>query len=363
MSDIEDIRAMGGLGKAAGIASGISAGVESFFNVRSQLQEQALKKKLANAQSIEAYSKIIPYLGTDAAGPLAEKMGLIPHMDATAGAAQAQPPADGSQAPSNPGGQAPPSAHLDANPQQPTAAANSVQLTPAQRYQKAIADSYRKPQGEREGLMAVAKTEWEHEQPDYKAGLNAKAWEPLKDPMARMNTVGEQYTRGVRALKEGGPKSAPIIEDALAQMTVQSGGKPIPIAEQFAEEPRLLAKYNDWVSQKKKGQMDPELAEAFKKKFDLVGGAARDAYLSAGKDAEKRASGWSQEKPGWSRVGAVDAMNAQMGPLHKGKAAEGLVPGGLMGGDNANAKAKAPALPPGGLSRDQFKSWVLKHAP
>ena len=76
--------------------------------------------------------------------------------------------------------------------------------------------------------------------------------------------------------------------------------------------------------------------------MDLVAGAARDAYLRAGKDAEGRAAPWYDQPAGWSKSSTIDSINAGMGPLRRGLVHS--APGGLMGAEGRTTLA-APKQP------------------
>ncbi len=69
-----------GLGQGAGIASGLAQGMQAFVNTRSALTDQEIKKRLANAQSTDAYAKLLQSgLFPDEADAKARQLGIVPY--------------------------------------------------------------------------------------------------------------------------------------------------------------------------------------------------------------------------------------------------------------------------------------------
>lgn len=319
-----------GLGIAAGIAQGLGEGVKSYFSTRNTLAEEAIKKKLANVQSIEAYSKLAPVIGRDKAMGLMQNAGLVdPGFSFQSGALpdpQQSTQPTSSQSPTAPNSLAPSggtSTLLD-----------SANAGLNQDWGNMDVD-------QRAMAQFKAKGDWEKAQPAAQAELTSKAWEPLKENVTRIQTVGELHKTLTDALKQGGPKSIPIIENAMGQMaTFQNGGKPMSVVELMQENPQVAARYNEFVAKAKRGEYDPEGAELIKQKGDLLAKSARDSYIAAGKGAEARAGNWFQQPQGWSaRLPIIDQINSNMGPLHKEQKSK---PKGLISGDN-NVQAGQPS--------------------
>lgn len=68
-----------GLSEWGGISKGLAEGLQTYIQTQNILQETAIKKRLANAQSVDAYAKLIDVAGTDVANQEKEHLGLMPN--------------------------------------------------------------------------------------------------------------------------------------------------------------------------------------------------------------------------------------------------------------------------------------------
>ena len=68
----------GGLAAGAGLAQGLVEGVKLYYQTQNMLAEQAIKKKLANAQSLDAISRYKGVSSRSDTQNMAEQTGLLP---------------------------------------------------------------------------------------------------------------------------------------------------------------------------------------------------------------------------------------------------------------------------------------------
>jgi hypothetical protein len=81
----------GGLGAAAGISQGLLQGIQTYMQTKNMLEEQAIKKQLANAQSVDAYAKTLDIAGKSTADSQLGNLGLLPKSSEQSGLAQQSP--------------------------------------------------------------------------------------------------------------------------------------------------------------------------------------------------------------------------------------------------------------------------------
>lgn len=141
-----------GLARNAGIAEGLAKGVDAFFNRQNQMQEMALKERMsdiqqyqANAQGIEAASKLADIYGTAEAAPILQAKGLIPQ--SSSAPSGLLPPDQNAPARASPGATNP---NVGANPNSPNANAPSgpdLDETPSAQKPQSEIDSVRTQAG------------------------------------------------------------------------------------------------------------------------------------------------------------------------------------------------------------------------
>lgn len=231
------------LSAAAGAAQGVSSGVDAFFNMRSRLNEEAIKKQLANAQSLDAYSKLVSSgIYPEDAEKVAQRFGLIqgggmlpspepanqgasnPNVGfANAPSGSADPTSNAKAgmagAPLAPSGQA----YRSETPNQgmlPDRATFKAAGAPYQAYQAAVKQSLdpKYQQDLQKGALDLKNSQY-----NYNMAPIEKTNTYLGDQKTAAMDASTNYVTVARALKQGGEGTPGVVFPALSKLANPRG--------------------------------------------------------------------------------------------------------------------------------------------
>ncbi len=334
-----------GLGQGAGIASGLAQGMQAFVNTRSALQEEAIKKKLANAQSIEAYGKLVPAIGRTRATGIAENMGLIP-----SGMIPQQPAQQTPQPESHsPSGLAP-TGGLPLDDSGKTSSGNSPAQTSNQAFTDSLSDmdepsrnvAMFEHQKQFEQDQKRQQALWEQQQPAAKATLANELAKPttsfhdlIKDDAAKTQAAAKNTKDIFDILDEGGTRSKQAVMELLPEVFHPGNPRAGDIPTQFAKGSKAREEIADYVAGKTTGEFSPETADAIKQMTARL-------YKNQAQTYQGKVNAVSGAYPGADKsvaaVPEMDVMNKHLAGLAKAKGQEES-PRGLM---SAPANASSP---------------------
>ena len=239
------------LAQGAGIASGLLEGIQSAMQMQNMLQEQALKKKMANAQTLEAMGKLAEATTPEFARQQFQKMGLV-------APDQAQPRLLG-PSPSTGGASSDQSAQSGNQPGQQMGMAqpNDPLAMPTYEQFKARPNAYGKMAWNTYGTRykhdvdmqdPFFKAQFDKEQAGAKNAQNEqynKGAEEFAKPLQEMTSMTDAYKKGEFLRQHPSPQAyntallAFIREDSPGQVPGST------TLEHIAEIPSLNQKYKD----------------------------------------------------------------------------------------------------------------------
>lgn len=262
---------MDSLGMGAGIGQGLQSAVSTYLQTQGMLQEQAIKKRLANAQSVDAYTKLFQTGGRSTANNMAKSLGL-PGTDSSS-TEQAQGMI---QAPESGMIQIPPPANAEQGMIQGGGSSDQASVDPkaqaAGQYAKAVNAAYDLPESARGPLLKsagdtyaiaadpVAKQGYEKGQTDLKNAKLAPAMELKRqyeglDSTTNLKKIGTAVSKSMDA-----DLSSPLGQKTLVYnlMVAENPGSVATegkLDDVRQASPSLFQHYADKVSQASTGEL------------------------------------------------------------------------------------------------------------
>lgn len=356
-----------GLAQAAGVAQGLGQGAQSYVQTQNMLQEQAIKKKLANAQSADAYSKLLQSIDPERAQQLGKQFGLLPGGGLISPSSAAPSSgSDGSPEPINedpshysPTGLAPSGAdHLDDSAQPPTASGVFLKNLPWNMQKQAELSSYQ----EEQKLLAQRKEKQWEEQNLPKESAEAQhaqfaptkeAYDATKSARDDMSTEASSYIRLKKALETGGEHAGSVAVQAFQRMNNPDIKR--MLGGELGEEKGTLNKIeNDIAEHQGKGISDNSAA-AIERIADRVHGVMSENFRNQMKDmSDVYVPGGAN--PAFTRMHELDAADKLMN--------QGSVLGKRKVPQSEGMTTSAPAgiLAKPGMSKEEFLNWHRNNA-
>ncbi len=336
----------GALSAAAGAAQGIASGVDAFFNTRTRLNEEAIKKQLANAQTIDAYAKLTNVMTPNQIGGILRQQGLIP--DAPQGMLQTtQQPTQNlgsNMKMTSPGFD---SAARAAGPSSNPNVGGSNQLAP-----DGMPDVGNMLPWQKEQALKEYNTKWEQEQPQAKATLQNATNVPKDQAMGqakpyvdRMTSVASSYTSAMNLLNNPTPQSPKLIFSYIAHMAQPDSNKPqLSVEEAIQKEPQLWNRLTNDVSLKTTGRFSEETTKDLKETLERLYQPEAANYKSSVEFLKANAPQGSNLNLDIPIMKQIESQRRSKKTKQTGEESGGE--GGLLG-TNALAGGKG-AKPPGG---------------
>lgn len=235
----------------SGIGQGLTAGADSFMRTQSMLEQQAIAKRLANAQSVDAYSKLWGVGGKQAADAQAKNLGLMqqPVDQSQVSAPPAQAPSPGMLPPQ-------PSQPSPQSPQQPSGMLTPDVNTPDKPAQVSPSDFQNMGQSGREYYMKYqspeAQVALQKSQADLKnANLEQfnKGNESFKSTKETFETAADAYGKLMKVTGDNSPKNLQsalmqVIKLDMPRQAVRMGS-----LQAMQEDPQIMQKYGNQISE------------------------------------------------------------------------------------------------------------------
>lgn len=370
------------LGAAAGISEGLGAGVQAFLQTRQMLTENEIKKRLANAQSEDAYAKLIDVGGTDIANGEKKNLGLVgaPGLVKPDSAMPQKAPQEfqSQSSQEQAGANARPSADAgSANPNVGTAQTGGTGMAPegAQRIDAsnqpsglinpndAIKSAMRQPKAYR-GLMlgpvqaqleSQAKLSTPQGQAEYRKQLadaqnseletqkkpidirNAgnepfeKGASEFKTAKADFETGAEAYSKLMRLTNDPSPKNFQSATMQLIKADLPGQAARMGTIEAMEQSPVIMQKYGDLIQEAKSGVPTQRSIEDLQRTGTDIYLENSNRFRAAQNDEIKNAASRGAKSTSYVNSSFADQIDSLANKTKKGmKAYEAPTPGGLL---------------------------------
>lgn len=249
------------LAQGAGAAKGLLEGLQAAFQTQNMMQEQALKKKLANAQTAEAFSKLAGVTGRQYAEDKFRELGLFPEEESRSSSSvngmvnpNAAPQSNEPQA--QQGG---PSSQLQAN--------NSSSPYGLPSYEKFKQDpmaygemgaKYYGPKLQHEIMMSdpAYRTDFQKKQTDLaNANLEQfnKGAESFGKTKAEMGNANDAFGKAMRLTDDPSPKNYQAALLALVKLDMPGQAANMTSIEQMEQNPQVMQKWGDFIKMGRTG--------------------------------------------------------------------------------------------------------------
>jgi len=277
-----------GLAQGAGAAQGLAQGLQAYVQTKTALQDQAIKKKLASAQTGDAYAKLLQSgLYPDEADAKARELGIIPYSEGEKPTGFTTPPVQSQQAvqqqqtpPGSSNANAPVAPTIDDSSKSPSASgsftggplneqqgkAMGLTFTGLRQFNATQAEKNADEQRSRDNILWAA----EHD-PAKKAAIVNATSEPttkfhdlIKDDQAKTQAAAKNTKDIFDILDQGGTRSKQAVMELLREIFHPGNPRAGDIPTQFAKGSKAREEIADYIEGKTSGQFSPETAEAIK---------------------------------------------------------------------------------------------------
>jgi len=255
-----------GLATGAGISSGLLEGIQSALQMQNMMQETAIKKRMANAQSMEAFARLAESTTPEYARQQMQRSGLLPQDPVqSAQTSQAQPQTSSGYPERNISGQSSPgliggSPAVQAQTNDPLAMPTYEQFKAnPNAYGKRARDAFM-PIYMHEQMMAhdpAYQLELEKKQTDVKnAGLEQynKGAESFKTTKQEMGNANDAFGKAMRLTDDPSPKNYQAALLSLVKLDMPGQAASITSIEQMEQNPQIMQRWGDMIKMGRSGQ-------------------------------------------------------------------------------------------------------------
>lgn len=296
------------LAQGAGISSGLLEGIQSALQTQNMLQEQAIKKKLANAQSMEAFSKLAQVTGRNYAEDQFKKMGLMPQ-----GELQAEPQASTGQ------GSQIKVTDLTGQPmsQNHAPAGNRYGLPSYEQFKQdpmaygELGAKYYGPKLQHEIMMSdpAYATEFQKKQTDLgnaKLEQFNKGAESFKQTKQEMGNANDAFGKAMRLTNDPSPKNYQAALLSLVKLDMPGQAATMTSIEQMEQNPQIMQRWGDLIKMGRSGQPTETSIKDLQRVASNMYAGKYENFKNLQSDEARIAKSRGVENPSYIQMQGVD---------------------------------------------------------